>query len=260
MDHIIKLSIYKSSLYEIDGVFFYIDPTWKNIAISVSGGADSALLTYLLCWLITHHNLKINIHVISNIRMWKTRPWQRYDSLRIFEYIQSKYKNIEFTRHENFIAPDIEYGAIGSSIKDSYGNFKSGDQITVRSHAEYVCVNYKIDAWFSALTMNPIDVTISNGMPDRNIKFSNSQEDLKLLIDTENGIYVCHPFRFTSKDWVVKQYINFDILDLFHKTRSCEGEFDHINYTNYVPGLMIPECGRCFWCQERSWAKNKNNV
>jgi len=27
----------------------HFDPNWKNIGVSVSGGADSALLAYLVC-------------------------------------------------------------------------------------------------------------------------------------------------------------------------------------------------------------------
>ena len=55
------------NVVEFDGVYLPINPSWKNIAISLSGGADSALLAYLIC-----SNLKnVNVHVISNIRMWR---------------------------------------------------------------------------------------------------------------------------------------------------------------------------------------------
>lgn len=253
MSNIIK-ETYPTNIYEIDNIYFYIDPLWKNIAISVSGGADSALLAYLLCDIITKNNLEISIHIISNIRMWKTRPWQRYDSLRVFNYLKNTFTNLSFTRHENFIAPEIEYGSIGPSIKDRNGNMKSGDQITIRSHAEYICHTYKISAWFAGLTANPNLAKITKGMPDRNIKFENTAEDLKLLINIVDGIYVCHPFRFISKDWIVRKYQEYNILNLFEQTRSCEGEFKNINYLNYTPNMSVPTCEECFWCQERKWA------
>ena len=61
-------------------------------------------------------------------------------------------------------------------------------------------------------------------------------------------------FRFTTKDWVVQQYVKFGIMDLFNITRSCEGEFSTINYLTYAPNDPVPTCGECFWCKEREWA------
>ena len=35
--------------HNIDGVEIPFDRSWKNIGIALSGGADSALLAYILC-------------------------------------------------------------------------------------------------------------------------------------------------------------------------------------------------------------------
>ena len=35
--------------HNIDGVKIPFDQEWSNVAISVSGGADSALLSHLVC-------------------------------------------------------------------------------------------------------------------------------------------------------------------------------------------------------------------
>ena len=248
MNILIKNWDYKEYIH--DGVKIYIDPSWKSIGLSVSGGADSALLAWLVCSIISRENLDIEIHIISHVRMWKTRPWQRYDSLRVFYFLEETFTTLNFIRHENFIAPDIEYGNIGPTIKDQYGNMKSGDQITVRAHAEYICATHRLDAWFAALTMNPDDATITNGMPDR----VHQDYDPSKLITKESGVYICHPFLYTTKDWIVKQYQQSNIMDLFNITRSCEGEFPGLDYTTYEPNQAVPECGQCFWCQERKWA------
>ena len=68
------------------------------------------------------------------------------------------------------------------------------------------------------------------------------------------GIDICHPFVYTTKDWIIKQYYENNIEDLLDITRSCEGEFDGLDYTSYTPGQDIPICGECFWCKEREWA------
>ena len=247
----------KEYIQEVDGVYFPIHPEWKKISLSVSGGADSALLSYLICNTIITLGLNIEVHVISNIRMWKTRPWQKYNSLDVFNWLATRFPSLKFYRHENFISPEIEYGNIGPIIKDTYGQMKGGDQISTRSHAEYICITNNINAWFAGITRNPPEEFSRNGMSDRN---DTELTDLTSIIVEHEGIWACHPFKYITKDWVVKQYIDNDIMDLFKITRSCEGEFSHINYKNYVPGQMVPICGKCFWCQERSWALKINHL
>lgn len=259
MNILIKNWDYKEYTYYIDDVAFVLNPAWKKIAISVSGGADSAMLAYILCNLIVKNNLKIQVHIISNIRMWKTRPWQRWNALEVYHDLHIRFPTIEFIRHENFIAPDIEYGNIGPIIRDEYGHMKSGDQIATRSYAEYVCFSQHIDAWFAGITKNPLLDSITLKPDDRNDNLN--KDNLHLLVDYRDGVYVCHPFRFTAKDWIIRQYKNFNLLDLLNKTRSCEGDttaypevFKELNYRTYQQGQHVPTCGKCFWCQERNWA------
>lgn len=233
----------------IDNLQFPISQSWKKIGISVSGGADSALLLYLL----TKNCIDCEIHVISQIRCWKTRPWQEHNSLEVFNWIKSKFPEKKFKRHTGFIPPELEWGEKGPTIKDEYGKIKSGDQIILRSHNEYICHKEKIDAWYAAVTRNP-DVPISGGVPDRDEGY------LPVVFEHMNKI-VCHPFINTCKDWIIKQYYNNDILELLECTRSCEGDkihypeiFGDLDYKTYIPGQTVPECGKCFWCKEKDWA------
>lgn len=228
------------------------DSSWKNIGISLSGGADSALLAYLLCSKVK----TTNVHILSHVRMWKTRPWQRYDSLGVYDWLVKRFPHIKFIRHEHFIPPEMEYGNKREQLYDEYGNFRSGDQIIIRAHAEWIGHIESLDAWYAGKTKNPSDPTITKGMPDRNVTNYDSNE----IVKVHNGITVCHPFLYTEKDWIISQYIEHDILDLLNITRSCEGDFEDLDYTNYKPGQEVPECGECFWCQERNWAMDKNNV
>ena len=123
---------------------------------------------------------------------------------------------------------------------------KSGNQIILRSHNEYIAHKYKLDALYGGINKNP-DIEIKGSLADR--------DDGHIPPHfIHNGIDICHPFVYTKKDWIVKQYFENNIEDLLDLTRSCEGEFKGINYNTYTPGQHIPICGECFWCKEREWA------
>ena len=64
-------SLYQKILHEIDGVIFPLSDQWKRIGISVSGGLDSALMSVLLCSIITQNLWLTKVHIITNIRCWK---------------------------------------------------------------------------------------------------------------------------------------------------------------------------------------------
>lgn len=235
----------------IDTVEIPFDSTWQNVAISLSGGADSALLAYIICTLTTTQT----IHVISHTRMWKTRPWQGWDSLNVYNWLVKQFPNINFKRHVNFIAPDIEYGSIGPSIIDEYGKSVSGDNIQQRAYAEYICSIHYIDAYYNAVTHNPRTVDL-DGMNERDVDRTEDNKHLEYMIHM--GVVASHPFRFVDKAWVIAQYKRLGIDHLFSITRSCEGEFKNITYENYTPGQFVPVCGECFWCKEREWAIEQN--
>ena len=222
--------------------------SWKKIAISMSGGADSALLTYLLCEQVTTQE----IHIINHIRCWKTKPWQEHDANTIYNWFISHYPNIKFERHVNFIAPDLEWGDKGPTIIDEYGKRVSGDNAEIRAFAEYICHKNDIDCYYNAVTRNPKGKKIPGAMPSRDIEPTSENEHLFFM--EHMGRYACHPFRFTDKSWVMKQYKKYKITDLRDLTRSCEGTFSYLDYKNYVPGMPVPVCGNCFWCREREWA------
>lgn len=232
-----------------DGVEIPFDPKWKNIAISVSGGADSALLAYFICGLTRETNA--TIHIINHVRCWKTKPWQQHDADYIFHWLFQKFYHTKFERHINFIAPELEYGNIGPSLTDEYGKKVSGDNIQQRSYAEYICNKYNIEAYYNAVTRNPRSSDFQ-GMIERDIEPDKDNRHLAVMKHMDR--WALHPFRFVEKSWIVKQYRDHNLMDLFNKTRSCEGEFEGLTYKNYIPGQEVPTCGECFWCKEREWA------
>jgi 7-cyano-7-deazaguanine synthase in queuosine biosynthesis len=237
----------------IDNVNIPYDEEWKHIAISVSGGADSALLAYLLCDLSKGHDT--TVHIINHVRMWKSRPWQQHDADKVYNWLFQHFHHTKFVRHTNFIAPELEYGNIGPILTDEYGKQVSGDNIQQRAYAEYICNKVDASAYYNAVTRNP-RLSKFNGMKERDIELTDYTRHL--LVMEHMGRWALHPFRFTDKAWIVKQYKRLNITDLFEQTRSCEGEFVGYDYTSYTPGQFVPICGECFWCKEREWAIEQN--
>ena len=216
----------------------YLKDSWERIGVSLSGGADSALLAYLIL-----KNSKADIYFTTQIRMWKTRPWQRYVAQDVVAWFRKNFPN-RIEHIEGFIPPEMEEPHT-TDIQDEYGAVKPGNRIILRAHNEWVAHVYDLDAWYAAVTKNPED--IPGGPIER-------YEGVLPLHMKHMGIDICHPFVYTTKDWIVKQYYKENILDLFDLTRSCEGEFEGLDYTTYTPGQTVPTCGKCFWCKEREWA------
>ena len=228
-----------------------LDTDWKNIAIAVSGGADSALLAYMVCQTVKELDVNATIHIINHVRCWKTKPWQQDNADTVYNWLFQRFYHTTFKRHINFIAPDLEYGNIGPNLTDEYGKKVSGDNIQSRAYAEFICKKYNIDAFYNGVTRNP-RLAAFNGMRERDIE--PTEDNTHLLAMEHLGIMVFHPFRFTDKSEIVKMYKHLDIMELFEITRSCEGTIEGIDYTNYTPGQDVPVCGECFWCKERAWA------
>ena len=199
---------------KIDGVILPMDIKWKNVGISLSGGADSALLAYLICQNL-HDNCKV--HISTQVRMWKSRPWQEHISAEVFDWFVGHFPDLEFERHVNFIPPELEEPHT-TMIKDENGKMKSGNRIILRSFNEYLAHKVNLDAWYAAVTLNP-DVEFDGAMSDR-------QEPAIDAIMNHMGVTVCHPFIASKKDWVIGQYIKHNIAELLNITRSCEGDND----------------------------------
>lgn len=242
----------------VNGVEIPFSPSWKKVAVNLSGGADSACMTYILAKIIQDNKSNCKIDVISHIRCWSTRPWQEPIALDVFNHLKELFPTIINNRHTNFVAPELEMGVTGPIIPHK-GKMRSGDQIQTDSFNAYLMFKHKFDAVFNATTHNPYTGEFLKTLSDRDKNPDNAIVS-DFMIHKEHGV-VFTPFSYVDKSWILSQYKYFDIMDLFNITRSCEGDFGDKNIFEVIPGLTaykhgvkIPECGHCFWCQERNWA------
>jgi 7-cyano-7-deazaguanine synthase in queuosine biosynthesis len=244
------VSDYKNILNEINGLTYPFDPNWSDIAIALSGGADSTLLGYILSDFIYKNDLRTKIHFIHNIRCWKTKPWQKHIVDQIVIWFEKKFNHINYEVHYNFVPPDLEHSNTGKTILDEYGKLVSGDTIELRAYAEYICNQYNINAYFNGITKNPKE-SIQDEIESRNIDIT--EKNFRLAVMPHMNFLACHPFRFIDKAWIINTYAHLNLTDLLKITRSCEGQFPDIDYSNYVYGQYVPLCNNCFWCKERDW-------
>lgn len=226
----------------------------KNIGVNLSGGADSALLTFMLCEIIDKNNLKTKISAVTFIRNWKTKPWQEYISKEVFNWLLSRYPSIIDQRITTFIPPQLEDCENPNLI-----NGWSGDRIIVNEFNNYLTQTGKLDFIYNATTQNP---PITEGMSFREPK---EVYDLEDFFDEVRK--TVHPFVNITKDKLYKIYQSYGLEELFNITRSCEISFntiqDNVNIENYSPGMLVPTCmdipnieRTCWWCKERQWATN----
>lgn len=250
IEQLYTASEFNDITHKINGLVYPFNNKWDSIAVAISGGADSALLTHLLCAHITEHRLSTEINLIHNIRCWKSRPWQKYIADTVIDYITRQFNHLQFKVHYNFVPPDIEHAQAGRTITDEYGRLVSGDTLELRAFAEYTCYHGGIPVYFNAVTKNP-PVELGGELSARNIE--PDENTFRLMIMRHLNFLACHPFRFVDKSWIISTYKLLSLHKLLELTRSCEGEFSDINYATYAPGQWVPVCGKCFWCRERSW-------
>ena len=247
--------------FEVSKLKIPFNSNWKKIGVNLSGGADSACLTMLLCNHIVKNNLNTKICVITFIRCWNTRPWQKSIAEHVYRYLKEMYPSIIQDQLFCFIAPEIEHSSIGNIV-----NNRSADQITVSSFNEYVSFVHNLDAIFNATSKNPSGTEFEDRMKNRDIEIDFAK--LQDLYYIKKKVVYLIPFKYVEKDWIVAQYKIFGQWNLFETTRSCEGNFitsQEIRRTitslsQYTPNKKVEVCKLCFWCREREWALDRLDI
>lgn len=218
----------KNSQQDIE---FNIPDTLSNIGIKISGGADSAILCYILAKYKAEERPDINIHPMTAVNILK--PYQLIFSKRVIEFCESEF-NIKFSEHHT-LDPVME----GPALADAQNKLLYGlyDSKIIDCHAVGITANPLNDETTAHLFENP---ELRDTERDRDgilkqTEFSKANNPFKSF----------RPFANIDKKGIAELYEQFGLLDtLFPLTKSCEG---------FTSSWDSPHCGKCWWCQERQW-------
>lgn len=250
-------------LFEKDGLRLPFMRDARNILIWMSGGADSALLTNILCQYIRLNQLPVKVHVLQFVRKWDKGPWQEKIGLSVYDYFTKKYPDIEFIRHGVLMPVCIEgtYIVNRNTMEKKYDDF--AEIVAMNEISAFTTIKNSIDVNYNATTMNP-PVKFNYRVLNRDLVCHGDDIDSGRLFGRYEPTpgFFANPFIFTDKSWIIKQYKDDDLFDLLNITRSCESYVDGIDFKNWDGNVdKLEDCNtECFWCYERNWALEVNGL
>jgi 7-cyano-7-deazaguanine synthase in queuosine biosynthesis len=206
------------------GVYFdYYEHT--PVGVSVSGGADSALLLH---YLLRYNDGPIHVFTLHSDYKLGTNA---HHAMQVVAHLSRETGRRDIHHHVSYVAEQTK-----TNLWDEVNAYlKSGT----------------IQAVYSGVTANPPPrVTATFGMQDstdpaRSPTVARATRDGRLLT----------PWTNFNKQTIAQLYAQENLMDsLFPLTRSCEWA--------PVMGEDIPDphgahCGQCWWCQERYWGFGK---
>lgn len=230
----IKISDYEIAIYE-DG----------PVGISLSAGADSALLLYILM-----SNIRKHIHIYTILAPNRRAPFESHADA-VVKTCSELTGNTNYTHHkihppkqmpdvvfryldERYVMDQLEIIYFGLTNFPPRSVYLEFDEQQPRWHNEF-----RDDTVIKPLygiripVKEKTDLQYISGDPDH-------CEYEEISIDEK--VYV--PFVNLNKKDIAKMYHELGIVEtVFPVSRSCEND-NHLG----------SHCGKCWWCNERKWA------
>ena len=224
--------IFKNSQETIEFTPEMFEPFNGKIGMKLSGGADSAIVAYMLAKFAVEEMPEMVIYPITGVT--PTKPYQEIYAKRVMEKIT------ELTGFKNWGEHYVGIATAENYVKDQ-------DQIVKRAYVE----GREIRTHFNGITANP---TIEEapelhawrdkwGSPSRGI-----EDRQKIPGKKKNWWATKSPLLNVDKKGVAEHYTNLGVMDtLFPVTRSCEESIDEPGYDSEN------HCEKCYFCLERYW-------
>jgi 7-cyano-7-deazaguanine synthase in queuosine biosynthesis len=187
--------------------------------VSVSGGADSAILLYILM----NHTID-PIHIFTAALKTKNNVAPRF-ALQVIEKCIDLTGNSNVFHHIHFI-----------NDMSRNGNLFNGHNFFLK--------NNLISRVYTGETLLPPRIEFEK-FKNQDYFMYNQRDPINKKPIIDGKFY--SPFRHIDKKQIKDLYLKYDVLEtLFPVTRSCES-------TTLTEG----HCGECLWCEERFWAFNR---
>ena len=238
---------------------FYFSDDWKNIAVKVSGGADSAIMWYAAC--DYYKNKDVNLYALTLDTQYK--PWYSTGAKRVIEKVK-ELTGVEPTEHL------IYYSS--KHINKETANWYIEEQ---KNMIRYWYPRYRFNVLYNCVTSNPPEEDMINEVkkyiPDENkfkvakkyIEGRDKNRDVesnkyRTQIESPFPMFVnIRPFVHEDKKLTRQVYDYYGVADtLFPVTYSCETiQREHLY--NPKEEMDFDHCGYCFFCCERYYAFGK---
>jgi hypothetical protein len=235
----------------------------NHAIIRISGGADSALLLYLMCdaWTKEKPNEDNHFYPISVIQDYK--PWNPFYADQVIDWVGERFPNItihpvktRFCENPGAPSPDPRYRINKVAVQEQLIDEVVAEVGEVCQVFNGVTANPPIeysDYWKPSDQFGDVWNEMREPHRDWEVRLDKSISMPKIEMevyaeDNERNLIHCSPFVQAHKGHVADLYKEYELLDeLLPLTRSCEGsDFDTNGFTT--------ECGVCWWCYERKWA------
>jgi|SaaInlStandDraft_1057018.scaffolds.fasta_scaffold08560_6 hypothetical protein len=263
-----KLTVGEQSI----GFFDFDYKYWagcNKIAVSMSGGTDSAILFYLMA-----KHLPKEIEIIpwtsyeSSSDPLKERPYTIEAAEAVLDFVKNAFPDANIGEHYKFtydrMDPEVYEEAVAMNVPSWHLYPMSPMGIVkillMRREHNKCFTSGMFGMMVGGLTMNPPvkdmeggwsppgwkgESTIPSFEPRRNPEIHVNHKQLQCR---HIGRSHYHPFMNVDKAFVAGLYEQEGLMDtLYPMTESCTG---FAYYTNW----FTEPCKRCFWCWEKYWA------
>jgi hypothetical protein len=215
--------IFKNSQQDID-FSQYIPLNYNKVGMKLSGGADSAIVCYMLAKHVMTDRPDITIYPVTGIADGKA--YQKIFAEKVVLKI-TELTGVKFGTHYS-----------RNVRSDSSPNYIL-DQDTL---LESLYSDKLLDMHLAGITANPT-VTEAPSLYDTGHIMPDDRTKIKRLRNLISGNSF-RPLHNIDKRGVAEFYTTLGVLDeLFPVTRSCE------EFTND----FSTHCGKCWFCEERKW-------
>lgn len=208
-------------------ITMYLRPTVKNVGLKISGGADSAIVAYMLAKYIIEERPDVTIIPITI--NFNGRAYQEKFSKKVIAFIENEF-DIKFGEHKIGFCPSV------AAFNDYQKQFMDN-----------IVDNKEIDALYYGVTKNPSSDVLSTFPDSKKIGPKDDRTPLpnnRKRSTMDPALWCFTPLINIDKQGVRELYEYFGLIDtLFPLTRSCEAWTTDFS----------KHCEECWWCHERLW-------